>query len=72
MFVPLLWVFAASVSQIWAFVLGVVFVVARIIYAVGYSREAGKRAAGAVLTIVVQFLLAIGAVVGYVIQIARS
>jgi glutathione S-transferase len=71
-FIPLLWAFAGSVSQFWGGVLGFVFVIARIVYAVGYARDAGQRAAGAIATAVVLWLLGIGAVVGYVTQIIRS
>ncbi len=71
-FIPLLWTFATSVDQMWAVVLGVVFLVARIVYAVGYARDAGRRATGAILTAIVLGLLAVGSVVGYTVQIARS
>ena len=71
-FVPLLWAFAASVSWMGAWILGAVFIVARIVYAVGYSRDAAKRGPGAIMTFVVMWILALGSVIGYVIQIARS
>src|SRR5262245_30491566 len=45
-FLPLLWTFATSVSQMWAAILGAVFVVARVIYAVGYTRAPERRTAG--------------------------
>jgi uncharacterized membrane protein YecN with MAPEG domain len=71
-FVPLLLLFATSVDQAWAAILGAVFVVARIVYAVGYARDASKRTAGAIMTAVVLWLLGVGAIVGYVFQIART
>ena len=71
-FVPLLWLYATSVSQLWAVILGLVFLVARVIYAVGYARAAEARAAGAILTIIVQAILALGSVVGLVVQIVRA
>jgi len=71
-FLPLLWTFAASVNVTWAAVLGAVFLVARILYAVGYARDPARRAPGAVLTAIVVSILGLGSLVGYMIQIARS
>jgi uncharacterized membrane protein YecN with MAPEG domain len=71
-FIPLLWAFSASIDWSWGAILGVVFVVARIVYAVGYARDASSRAAGAIMTAAVLWLLGLGGVVGFVVQIARS
>jgi uncharacterized membrane protein YecN with MAPEG domain len=71
-FVPLLWAYALSVSQMGAAILGGVFIVGRVIYAVGYTRDAARRGPGAIITFIVQWILALGAVIGFVVQIARS
>ena len=71
-FLPLLWTFALSISQTWAAILGALFLVGRIVYAVGYAQDPARRAAGAIITVVVESILAAGSVIGYIVQIARS
>jgi uncharacterized membrane protein YecN with MAPEG domain len=71
-FLPLLWTYQGSISQLWAFILGMVFVVARIVYAVGYVRDPERRAPGAILTFGVLTILALGSLIGYLVQIARA
>jgi uncharacterized membrane protein YecN with MAPEG domain len=71
-FLPFLWIFAFSVSQLGAACLGLVFVVARILYAVGYARDPARRAPGAFLTFGVQAILGIGSLIGAILQIVRS
>jgi uncharacterized membrane protein YecN with MAPEG domain len=53
-------------------ILGVVYLIARILYAAGYVREAARRRIGAFLTFGVLTWLAVGAILGLVIKIARS
>jgi len=63
-FVPGVWIFGLYVSELWAAVLGVVFVIARIIYAIGYTQAAEKRGAGAGITGIVNLILIVGGLVG--------
>jgi glutathione S-transferase len=63
-FVPALLVFACYLSFAWAAGLGVVFIVARAIYAVSYIRAAERRGIGAGLTGVVNIVLVLGGLVG--------
>ena len=63
-FVPGAWIFGLYVSTRWAAVLGVVFIVARIVYAVGYFKAAEKRGPGAGLTGLVNITLLIGGLIG--------
>jgi len=63
-FVPALLVFACYLSFAWAAGLGVVFIVARAIYAVSYIRAAERRGVGAGLTGVVNIVLVLGGLVG--------
>lgn len=46
LFLPLLWIFSAYVSELWGAILGGTWVVGRIIYAWGYALEAKKRTPG--------------------------
>lgn len=50
MFLPVLWIFAAYISPLWAAALGLVFIVGRAIYAVAYVRDPKSRSLGFALT----------------------
>jgi uncharacterized MAPEG superfamily protein len=65
-FIPAVWIFGLYVSPLWGAGLGALFVVARVIYAVGYLRAADKRGVGAGLTAVANMVLVVGALVGVV------
>lgn len=62
-FIPLLLIFSGTWGQRDAAGLGVVYLVARTLYAVGYVRDPKSRGLGAGLTFVVEALLALGATV---------
>lgn len=63
-FVPAVWIFGVYVSALWAAVLGVVFVLARALYAVGYYRAAEQRGPGAGITGIVNIVLVVGGLIG--------
>jgi glutathione S-transferase len=65
-FLPAIWIFGLQVSARWAAALGVVFIIARVLYAIGYLRAAEKRRLGAGLTAIVNMVLVVGALVGVV------
>ena len=65
-FVPAVLIFGCYLSARWAAGLGVLFVVARAIYAVGYFRAADKRRLGATITGVTNGVLVVGAIVGVI------
>jgi glutathione S-transferase len=65
-FLPAVWIFGVYVNARWAAALGVVFIVARVVYAIGYLRAAEKRGLGAGVTAIVNMVLVIGALVGVV------
>jgi len=65
-FIPAAWIFGLYVSARWAAALGVVFIVARVIYAIGYLRAAEKRGPGAGITGIVNIVLVVGALIGVV------
>jgi len=68
-FVPAVWVFGSYVSVLWAAILGVVFVVARAVYAIGYLRAAEKRSIGAAVTGLVDLVLVVGGLIGLALAI---
>jgi hypothetical protein len=51
MFLPVLWIFAAYISPLWAAAFGAVFIIGRGVYAAAYVRNPKSRALGFALTI---------------------
>jgi uncharacterized membrane protein YecN with MAPEG domain len=64
MFVPSIWLFGTYVNPTWAAWLGLVFVVGRIIYLVGYVADPAKREIGFGLSFLPALVLLIGALWG--------
>ena len=46
LFLPLLWIFAYYVSELWAVILGSIWIVGRVLFSWGYYQEAKKRTLG--------------------------
>jgi glutathione S-transferase len=65
-FLPLLWLFAYYVSDVWAAVLGLIWIGGRIFYMVSYSEAANKRGAGFGIQAAVCAVLLIGALIGII------
>jgi glutathione S-transferase len=72
LFVPLFFAYCLNAGLQTGLLLGVVYLIARILYAAGYVRDASRRRIGAFLTFGVLTWLAVGAVIGLVVKIARS
>ena len=64
LFLPSLWLFALTISDFWAAVIGVFFPIGRIFFALGYYQEAQKRARGFMLGFAATIVLLIGATLG--------
>jgi len=71
-FLPALWVFAFYVSDVWAAVLGLVWVAGRLIYIRGYREAAEKRHSGFFVQLAACGVLWIGAVVGIVLRMMHG
>jgi glutathione S-transferase len=65
-----LWLFAIYISDVWAAVLGLVWIAGRIMYFVGYSQAVEKRLPGFFMQSTVCAILLIGAVVGIVMRLS--
>lgn len=63
-FLPLLWVSALSIGDLAAAIPGVIWIVGRIIYAIGYYKAANARVAGFIITSVATSILFVEAFVG--------
>ena len=68
LFLPSLWLFAALVSDRWAGAAGLVWVIGRILYALGYARAAEKRSAGFGIALLANLVLLVGALVGWFLR----
>src|SRR5215470_19888030 len=71
LFLPALWLFALTVGDPWAGLIGAFWPIGRILYASAYYRDAEKRGPGFVLTVAATMVLLVGAVIGLV-RIALS
>ncbi len=65
-FLPTLWLFAVYMSIKWATILGALWVVGRILFAVGYAIEANKRFLGFAMGLTATFSLMIGSAIGII------
>jgi uncharacterized membrane protein YecN with MAPEG domain len=64
MFVPAIWLFGTYVDATWAALLGLVFVVARVLYLLGYVKDPAKREIGFALSSLSVVVLLLGALWG--------
>jgi glutathione S-transferase len=65
-FLPVLWLFAYYVSDVWAAILGLVWIAGRIFYMVSYTQAADRRGPGFGVQAAVCGVLLIGALVGII------
>ena len=63
-FLPGLYAFAYFVSPLWATGIGVIYLIARTIYARSYVADPASRSVGAILTFASAQVLVLGAIVG--------
>ena len=64
LFLPAIWLFALTIGDGWAALVGVFYPIGRIVYALGYYREALKRSTGFTIGIASTVILLIGALIG--------
>ncbi|MGY8680620.1 MAPEG family protein [Bradyrhizobium sp. UFLA05-153] len=65
-FLPSLWLFAIYISDAIAAAIGAVWIVGRIVYFIGYSKEAAKRGPGFAIQAFASIALWVGALVAVV------
>jgi glutathione S-transferase len=65
-FIPAIWLFGLYLNPRWGAIIGVVFLVGRALYAVGYIRAAEKRSIGAMLSFASVAVLLFGALFGVI------
>jgi glutathione S-transferase len=68
LFLPALWLFAVNVRDGYAALLGLVWVVGRIMYAKDYHTNPDKRGKGFVVSFFAAIILLLGSVIGALVQ----
>jgi glutathione S-transferase len=68
-FLPAVWIFSLSVHYRTGVLLGLLFVIARIVYAAGYLSAASKRSTGAIATALINGILVIVPLIWIVIKV---
>ena len=71
-FLPALWIFSLVLSPVWGAALGGLWILGRIVYAIGYFQAAEKRTVGFAITQTANASLLIGSLVGIFMQLAKS
>jgi len=66
---PSMWLFAVAWGDFWAALLGFIFVIGRIIYAIGYYEAAEKRSRGFGIASLASIILALGALIGAILAL---
>ena len=69
-FVPAVWIFGVVVDPLWAAIVGVVYLIGRVLYAVGYIRAAQKRGPGMMIGFIATVVLVLGSLVGLIMSMA--
>ena len=67
-FLPAVWIFSYVVNYHLGVALGVLFIIARIVYANGYLSAAAKRAPGAIATGIINIILVLGSAIWIVVR----
>ncbi|WP_107669257.1 MAPEG family protein [Cyanothece sp. BG0011] len=70
-FLPLLWLFCFYIDPVWGSAIGGVWIVGRILYAIGYYQEANRRMIGFAISSLSSLALLVGSVVGMVLVLIK-
>lgn len=68
LFLPCLWLFFALIPGIWAGVIGILWPIGRVIFALGYYDAPEKRSPGFMISLIPSVILFLGACVGLVMN----
>lgn len=71
-FLPSLWLFQSLIGGIWGGVIGLVWPVGRVLYALAYYKAPEKRSLGFALTFVPTLALLLGAISGLVLAFVQG
>jgi len=71
-FLPSLWLFGTYVSAVWGSLIGLVFIVGRVVYVQGYIADPEKRGAGFGLGFIANIVLLLGGLIGAVLVLVSA
>lgn len=71
-FLPCLWVFAVFVSDRWAGGVVALWLLGRVLYAIGYQREAAKRSTGFAISMLALVVAMLGGLYGTIMQLVAG
>ncbi|WP_298675406.1 MAPEG family protein [uncultured Sphingomonas sp.] len=71
LFLPGMWLFALTVSPIWAAAIGAIWPPARLAYAMGYHRAAEKRRIGIYLSMPPIYIFVLGTIIASIVHLLR-
>ncbi len=67
-FLPALWLFSYYISPLWGAAIGFIWVLGRIIFAIGYYEAAEKRTLGFAISTLSSMILLLGGLVGIILS----
>lgn len=70
-FLPALWLFALYLGDVYAALLGVIWIVGRVLYMTGYAQAANKRGVGFGIQALAAMLLWFGAMIGVIWRLTQ-
>ncbi|EAW32634.1 MAPEG family protein [marine gamma proteobacterium HTCC2143] len=68
---PAMWIFGTYISSTWGAALGLVFIIGRVIYCVGYLSDPKKRAPGFMIGFLATLVLMVGGLYGAVMAVLQ-
>jgi len=68
LFLPALWLFSEYISPLWAGILGLVWLVGRVLYSVSYIKDPKSRGPGFMIGFIAVMILIFGTAVGIVLR----
>ena len=71
LFIPALWIFSLTVSILAGSILGLIFIIGRILYSLAYAKDPAKRGLGFGLGFVSTLILLVGGLIGSVLDLIR-
>lgn len=72
LFFPAIWLFALTIGDLWAAVIGIFYPIGRLIYARGYYAAANKRSRGFMIGLISTAILYIGALIALVMAAIQA
>ncbi|MDR3498266.1 MAG: MAPEG family protein [Parvibaculum sp.] len=72
LFLPALWLFALTIGDIWAALVGIFYPIGRIVYALGYYAAANKRSRGFMIGLISTAILYLGALIALVMAAIQA